>query len=85
MVRRYENRSKIEEGLGPMGLLGHVLWFLSLIFAVIGIIGEIFNINALLVPMSWYLLGIVMVLLSIPFSTLAGQLHGIFETSKRIK
>ena len=67
MPKRYEDRNKIVEGLGSMGSMGHFLWFLSLIFAVIGIIGEIIENTLVLTPMSWYLLAIVMVLLSIPF------------------
>jgi len=67
MPKRYEDRNKIVEGLGSMGSIGHILWFLSLIFAVIGIIGEIMEYTLVLTPMSWYLLAIVMILLSIPF------------------
>ena len=67
MPARYEDRNKIVEGLGSMGSIGHILWFLSVIFAVIGVIGEIIGYTLVITPMSWYLLAIVMILLSIPF------------------
>ena len=67
MPKRYEDRKKIVDGLGSMGSMGHILWFLSIIFAVIGVIGEIITETLILTPMSWFLLAIVMILLSIPF------------------
>ena len=67
MPKRYEDRKKIVDGLGSMGSIGHILWFLSVLFALIGFIIEIIDATFLVTPMSWFLLAIVMILLSIPF------------------
>lgn len=67
MPKRYEDRKKIVDGLGSMGSMGHILWFLSVLFALIGFIIEVIDETFLLIPMSWFLLSIVMILLSIPF------------------
>lgn len=67
MPKRYEDRKKIVDGLGSMGSMGHILWFLSVIFAVLGVIWDAMDITYGLTSMSWFLLAIVMALLSIPF------------------
>jgi len=67
MPKRYEDRKKIVDGLGSMGSIGHILWFLCVFFALIGFIIEVIDVTFLVTPMSWFLLAIVMILLSIPF------------------
>ena len=67
MPKRYEDRKKIIDGLGSMGSIGHILWFLSILFALVGFIIEAIDVTFLLTPMSWFLLSIIMILLSIPF------------------
>ena len=67
MVRHWEDREYLRKGIGPAGLWGHIFWFLSLIFAALGVIWDFLNISRGLTSMSWFLLAIVMALLSIPF------------------
>jgi len=67
MVRHWEDRDFLKKSIGTSGLWGHILWFLSLIFAILGIIWDAIDITLGLTSMSWFLLAIVMALLSIPF------------------
>ena len=67
MSRRYEDRKKIVDGLASMGSMGHIIWFLSVLFALIGFIIEVIDTTFLVTPTSWFLLAIVMILLGIPF------------------
>jgi hypothetical protein len=66
MVRRWEDREYLKKGIGSAGLWGHIFWFLGLIFAVLGIIWDAMDITRGLTSMSWFLLAIATVLLSIP-------------------
>ena len=67
MVRHWEDREFLRKGIGSAGLWGHFFWFLGLIFAVLGVIWDAMDITFGLTSMSWFLLAIVISLLSIPF------------------
>ena len=67
MAGRWEDRKRMVAGIGLEGLYGHIGWFLGLIFAVLGVIGDAANVNLGLEPISWFLLAIVASLLAIPF------------------
>ena len=58
MVSHWEDREKIRTGIGSFGLLGHICWFLGIIFAIVGIIGDATNTTLGLEPISWLLLSI---------------------------
>jgi len=45
---------------------GGACWILGIIFAIVGIIGELMETTLGLVPMSWYLLSIVFFVANIP-------------------
>jgi len=62
----WENRKRMSD-VRVMGLWGHAGWFIAVIFAVIGIIGDAANVAVGLEPMSWLLLAIFAILASIPF------------------
>ena len=47
-------------------IMGFVFWWLGIVFAVLGVIGEVMNITLGLEPMSWLLLAIVASVVSIP-------------------
>ena len=66
MVYHCENREYLKKGIGSAGLWGHFFWFLGLIFAILGIIWDALDTTIGLTSMSWFLLAIVMTLLSIP-------------------
>jgi len=65
MTRRWEDRKQAAASIGPAGLWGHVSWFLGIIFAVLGVIGDAANVTLGLEPLSWFLLAIVASVLSI--------------------
>jgi len=66
MPYHWENRKKMADVRGT-GLWGHVCWFLSVIFAIIGIIAAAIDAAIGLGATNWLLLAIVAALLSIPF------------------
>ena len=66
MVRHWEDREFLRKGIGSAGLWGHFFWFLGLIFAVLGVIWDAMDNTFGLTSMSWFLLAIVISLLSIP-------------------
>lgn len=65
MARRWEDRKQMAASIGTAGLWGHICWFLGIIFAVLGVIGDAANVSLGLEPMSWFLLAIVASVLSI--------------------
>ena len=67
MARHWEDREKMIAGLGTNGMWGHVLWFLAIIFVVLGVIADAINGTLGLAAMSWFLLAIAAFLASIPF------------------
>ena len=72
MAYHWEDREKLKTCIFKEGMIGHVLWFLGIIFAVLGIIGDAANINLGLTSMSWFLLAIVAFVAGIiPFIELA--------------
>jgi len=64
-MAHWEDRKQIVAGIGVSGLWGHISFFLGIIFAVLGVIGDAANINLGLEPMSWFLLAIVAFLLAL--------------------
>jgi len=66
MAKRWEDRKRIVDSIGVAGLWGHVHWFLAVIFAVLGVIGDAANVTLGLEPMSWFMLAIVVSVLGIP-------------------
>ena len=67
MVRHWENRKWLIESIGSAGSWGHALWFLSIIFAIIEVISDLVDSALGLTSMSWFLLALVIGVLSIPF------------------
>jgi len=67
MARHWEDRKRIVASIGISGLCGHISFFLGVIFAVLGVIGDAANVSLGLEPMSWFLLAIVTSVLSIPW------------------
>ena len=67
MVRHYEGRKYLTDSIGKSGSWAHVFWFLTIIFAIIGIISDLADTDIGLAPMSQFLLSIVFGVLSIPF------------------
>jgi hypothetical protein len=65
MPSRYEDREKVRNSIRSSGLWGDVCWFLSVIFAILGIIGDAINATLGLEPMSWFLLAVVALLTSV--------------------
>jgi len=57
----------MKAGLGKGGMGAHVLWFLGLLFALLGIIADVANTSLGLSAQSWFLLAIVTMLASITF------------------
>ena len=65
--RSWEDREKLVASLGGQGMVGHILWFAAVLFAVLGIIGDAANITLGLESISWFLLAIGAFLASITF------------------
>jgi hypothetical protein len=65
--RHWEDKNYIINSIRQMGNWAHGLWFLTIIFAVIGAISDLINADIGLTSMSWFLLALVFGLLSIPF------------------
>ena len=67
MVKHWEDRKYLIGSIGSGGSWAHTLWFLTIIFAIIGVISDLANADIGLTTMSWFLLSIVFGVLSIPF------------------
>ncbi|MBA7496027.1 hypothetical protein ES702_06625 [subsurface metagenome] len=65
--RHWEDREQMRASLGSQGKWAHVWWFIGVIFAVVGIIGDAANVTLGLEPTSWFLLAIVAFLASITY------------------
>ena len=65
MPFRWETRTNMKSNIRSAGLWGHILWFLALVFAIIGIISDATNTTIGLEPLSWLVLAAVMALLGI--------------------
>ncbi len=63
----YEDRESIKAGLSRSGMLGHLMWFLGAVFAVLGIIADAGSGSVGLSATSWFLLAIVAMLAAITF------------------
>lgn len=66
MARSWEDREKMRASLGSQGLVGHICWFIGVIFAILGIIADATG-SLGLTAMSWFLLAIATFLTSITF------------------
>ena len=58
MARHWENPEHVKAGVGGMGWLAHICWFLGIVFAVLGIIAAAANITLGLGATNWLLLAI---------------------------
>lgn len=67
MIRHWENREFLKGGISKGGMYGHVLWFLGMLFAVLGIIADAGSGSLGLSATSWFLLAIVVMLGSVTF------------------
>jgi len=67
MTQHWADREKMKASLVSNGRTGHILWFIAVIFAVVGIIGDAANATPGLEPASWFLLAIIAFLASITF------------------
>lgn len=65
MVRSWEDLEKVKASVGRSGLVGGVCWFFGFVFAVLGVIGDAANVKLGLTPCSWFLLAIVVSVLSV--------------------
>jgi len=63
--RHWENREFIKAGLGLSGTGAHVCFVLGIIFTVLGIIADAANVTLGLTSVSWFLLAIVTLVVSI--------------------
>jgi len=82
----FKNREEMRAALGPMGLSGHICWYLGAVFAILGIIGDAANATLGLEPMSWLVLAIVAFVAGIPmWLTWAISMHllGMEAKSKK--
>jgi len=66
MVKRWKDRKWIVAKGGMWTAWGGACWIFGIIFAIVGVIGELIDTNIGLVPMSWYLLSIAAFVASIP-------------------
>jgi hypothetical protein len=66
MAKRWKESKWITGKGGMWAAWGGACWILGIIFAIVGIIGELLNATLGLVPMSWYLLSIAFFVASIP-------------------
>ena len=67
MVHHWEDLDKLKAQIGIAGTLWHLCFFLSVIFAALGVIGDAANVKLGLTPCSWLLLAIVLSLAGISF------------------
>jgi hypothetical protein len=67
MAKHWEDRNYLINSIGPGGSWGHALWFLTILFALIGVISDLANTALGLTSMAWFLLAIICGILSIPF------------------
>ena len=67
MARHWEDREKMIASLGAGGGWAHTLWFIAVIFAVLGVIADAMNATIGLEPISWFLLAIATFLASITY------------------
>jgi uncharacterized membrane protein YdbT with pleckstrin-like domain len=66
MPQRWEKRKEMADPRSA-GFAGHTCYYLSIIFAIIGIIAAAIDTDIGLGATNWFLLAIVAALLSIPF------------------
>jgi len=86
MVRHWEDREYVKASVGSSGALGHGCWFLGIVFAALGVIGDAANVTLGLEPISWLLLAIVAFMASIPLFigwAVAWYLRSIEAKSKK--
>ena len=67
MTQHWADREKMKANLSASGRMGHIYWFIAIIFAIVGIIGDAANVTLGLEPASWFLLAIITLLASITF------------------
>jgi hypothetical protein len=63
MTRHWEDREKLETGVGGAGLYGHVFWFAGALFALLGVLADALNVTIGLEATSWLLLSVATLLM----------------------
>ena len=67
-AQHWEDQEQLKANIPREERIGHILWLLGGIFAVLGIIGDAANLILGLEPMSWFLLAVAAYVASIaPF------------------
>ena len=67
MAKHWEDRQQMIAGLGSAGKWGHICLYIAIILAVLGVIGDAASITLGLEPISWFLLAIGALLVSVTF------------------
>jgi membrane-bound acyltransferase YfiQ involved in biofilm formation len=83
--RPFKNREEVKDIINKCNLAAGFLIILGLIFALLGIISDAFDINLILESSNWLLLAILFVIASfMPFlnSAIAKHLYGIESENK---
>ena len=84
MEKPFKDREEMEKEIRRCGTFTSILVFLGLGSAAIGFIGDAFNITLIVEPMSWFLLAIFFIALTIipGFNVLDMRLCGIEAENK---
>ena len=84
--RPFMNRDEVKDIINKCNIAGGFLAILGLIFALVGIISDAFDINLILESSNWLLLGILFVVSSFaPYlnSSMAKHMYGIESEIKK--
>jgi hypothetical protein len=65
----FQSRKELKQALNPMGFGFHISYWLGILFAIVGVIGDAVNITLGLESISWLLLSIAAFLAGIPMLT----------------
>ena len=58
MTQHWADREKMRTSLASNGKWAHTLWFIAVVFAILGVIADAMNATLGLEPTSWFLLAI---------------------------
>ena len=67
MAKHWADREQMRASLSKTGTWAHYLWFLALIFLILGIVADAANSAIGLEPMSWFMLAIAAFLASVTY------------------
>lgn len=85
-AKPFKDRKEARAALNPMGLMGHICFWLGIAFVVLGVVGGAMNIAIGLEPIYWLVLAIATFVAGMPaWLTWAVALHllGIEGKSKK--